>query len=327
MGVSFASCSQPQKGVTHIITDEKNKPIIDQLLKGMTPEQPEVATPKVDVLKVAPSKTLEPTSPNILSEEKIFKALPFEESLWHKVISFIQEKVLDYVKDNGLQIDANGKETILSYNKTDQEKILDGFIGVESKYSQMGLEELGALEAEFKAKFGLDELQVEDLAISTPDVPEVKVDNPAVHPDAPTEIPIEEIAVDKARYPQIEEMIMKVQASCFAQNIRQNPGITMEDNLKLSAEQTIEKLQEAKYKTRINFDKEDSTFKINFDAKDKNQVIRQTEALSDTVGKLEGEPISNELKATIDGLSSTISDIKPDSVPLDQEKSLVKALA
>ncbi|MCL1934873.1 MAG: hypothetical protein FWF57_00610 [Defluviitaleaceae bacterium] len=101
MGIAYAATTDEK--ITHIITDDINKPIIDNLIKNLARN-----------FKEDKNKSKEPNEKTSTAEKEqssdLYKEVEFKDSLWNKIIDFATNKILNPVQNTG-QVDIETNKT------------------------------------------------------------------------------------------------------------------------------------------------------------------------------------------------------------------------
>ena len=298
LGVAYAATDA--NGIVHLITDNKNRQIVDMLrntannlkteLKAS--ENAEENTHNADQNEIrsadkankahgsTDAETFSVTDDEL--EENLFREVPFENSIWNEIIKYIQERFISPLKGTtGIDIEENNTQTIISYDTKDRDKVTNRVDNLVREFeSALDPEQLAAFSKfteDLDYRNSLNPKKAEKLEVpirpkvtSTPAL-DILANNFSNFTASTQKVAdgLQEQSAENTvylninQYPEIKEMIVALMPNY----------VDKSNDITAILDEMSKGLKEIGIKGSIALDKENN-ISISFSANDKNNIIR-----------------------------------------------------
>lgn len=272
LGIAFAAASNEK--ITHIITDSQNKPIIDNLIKNLAKE---IKENKEAVNQGTENKSSQNTEQE---QENLYKEVAFKDSLWNKIINFTMEKILNPLKNSGqVDLEEQKKGNIIYFDKYKKKELSEAVNNISQHFQEIKSDKVKQekLYQEFEAFNNVISIQKFNKKAQKSNIHEEsnkKAEKLNVHEET--------VAIDITKMPETLDMLKLLGASYKVEGIQ---------NRYHRIEKISEDLQKQGFKGNFVID-EESNVNINFDIKDKNNIILFSQKMIDELTKGESRGLN-----------------------------------
>ena len=355
LGIAYAATKHD--GVVHLITDHKNERVVEMLSRasaGLAADAaPKVGDAESEAAQDAAAKDGDAKEAAASSEapEPPYKEVPFRESLWSKIISFAQNKILAPFKGANNEVAIPGLEVSEDNELADDAAVMS-FDGKDKGTKDLIASSINETLTPFRGVFNKDSLAEYENAVerglskqannsvlpilneshaSVSALASIRQDfesslAPVSDRDVmPNEIKnaADTVYVSVADYPEVSEMVKAFVKPYFIE-LGKLPGMT---ELSAAVTDINETLQYEGFKGNLSLDS-NGDIELRFDPADKNDVLAFSKDMNDKIAQSSFRDVEEldiqdpdiEVDVNLDQLSQPQSPLLPSSPSPQQQQ-------